>query len=178
MMMQAFCEEAATEPFAAYGWQHDDKFKPAVVARAVESLSAPVNVPRFLWVAIPVGIWLFGMFLQACIYFSFSWGTALFNLIISLLLIAAVLYAVGFYLMVTRIAEGVIEPAYEKIENGVAADPVAAVSDLGAAGAKMSLAVPDPTALPASTHYWMPVVNTGGTAKLVREMTLPANVVV
>lgn len=166
--MQQFCEEAAAEPFTAYGWQQDDQFKPAVVAKALERLSAPVNGPRFLWVAIPVAIWLFGMVFQACAFFSFSWGTALFNLIFSLLLIATVLYVLGFYLMVTRIVEGVIEPAYAKIKSSVAADPVAAVSDLGASGARMSLTVPDPTALPASTHYWMDVVNPGGTAKVLR----------
>lgn len=106
--------------------------------------------------------------MQALVYFSFSWGTALFNLLLTLLIVGLVLYLAGYYLMVTRIVEGVTEPAYEKIKAGVAGDPVAAVSDLAASGAKMSMSVPDPTALHSSSHYWMSKVNPGGTAKLVR----------
>ena len=93
---------------------------------------------------------------------------ALFNLLLSLLIIALVLYLTVYYLIATRTAEGVIEPAYDKIKSGLAGDPVAAVSDLAACGAKMSLTVPDATALPASTHYWMSITNPGGTARLVR----------
>ncbi|NJR41427.1 MAG: hypothetical protein HC767_00965 [Akkermansiaceae bacterium] len=104
---------------------------------------------------------------QALLYFPFNWQTGLFNLLLSLVIVALVLYLVGYYLLVTRIVEGVTEPAYGKIKSGVAGDPVAAVSDLAAAGARMSLTVPDPTALHASSHYWLSIANPGGTAKLV-----------
>jgi hypothetical protein len=114
-----------------------------------------------------------GFYLQACAYFAFFWGAALFNLLFSLALIGLVLYTTVFYLMVTRIVEGVTVPAKSKIRSGVAGDAVVAVSDLAATAAMLSLAVPDPMAVPASTVYWTHLITPGGTTSLVRSFPEP-----
>jgi hypothetical protein len=110
------------------------------------------------------------VYLQACIFFAFfSVVAVIYNLIFSLALIGLILYTTVFYVLVTRIVEGVTVRARSKIRSGVAGDAVVVVSDLAATAVMLSLPVPDPgpMAVPASTFYWMHLINPGGTASLV-----------
>lgn len=94
------------QTFQAYGWPHDEKVKPAVVQRAVETLSKPAWGFRSLLAAVPACILVALMALNTIAAWFYSIGYFIFLAVIFGVITIFLFYTLFHYVMVTRIIEG------------------------------------------------------------------------
>lgn len=94
------------QTFAAYGWAHDEKLKPAVVEKAVAQLSKPTWGWRSLLAAVPACVLVALMALNAIASWWYSFGYFILLTIIFAAITIFLFYMLYHYVMVTRIVEG------------------------------------------------------------------------